>query len=94
MQQLEALETDPRLAVGPIGRERWQELLAVVVRCPNPVPQRQRRHPNYWSELPLLVLRCPKPSVMVYLKAQQEMQLVRPMRLGLPALSPILMEQR
>lgn len=91
VQQLVALETDPRLAVVPIDRERWLELLAVVVRCPKPVTQRQR-HPNYWLELALLVLRCPKQSVMVYLQAQ--LQLVLPMLLVLLALSPILMEQR
>jgi len=93
VQQLVALETDPRLAVGPIDRERWLELLAVVVRCPKPVTQRQR-HPNYWLELALLVLRCPKQSVMVYLQAQLELQLALPMLLVLPARSPILMEQR
>jgi hypothetical protein len=93
VQQLVALETDPRLAVVPIDRERSLELLAVVVRCPNPVTQLRRRHPNCWlEELPLLVLRYPKQSVMVYLQAQ--LQLVLPMLLVLLALSPILMEQR
>lgn len=49
------------LAVDPIDRVRWLELLEVVVRCPNPMVQRLRhRHPNCWLVL-LLVLQCPKP---------------------------------
>lgn len=99
MQQLVALETDPRLAVGPIDRERWLELLEVAVRCP--MLERQGRHhrhryPSCWLELALLVLRCPKQSEMVYLylQASLELPLALPMLLVLPALSPILMEQR
>jgi hypothetical protein len=93
--QLVALEPDPRLAVGPIDRERLLELLAVVVHCPNPETKGQR-HPNCWlgPELSLLVLLCPKQSVMVYLQVHLQRHLVLPMLLVMPAVNPTLVEQR